>query len=77
MFALEYAYICGGHVAGNPFNVKQSHNLHNKARVSRGARSHKRANVEKRVVSIGHSLQSRMMAKQRWKLVGSILDIPG
>ena len=54
-----------------------SSGLHNEARVSRGPGNHRRANVEKRVVSIKYSLLFRMMVKQRSKLASSMLDILG
>ena len=50
--------------------------LHDDNRISRGARSRKRANMEKRVVAMKHSLLFHVIVKQRWKLVGSILGIP-
>ena len=62
---------------GNSSNAKQFNGLHNEARVSRGAGSRRRANVEKRVVFAKHSLLFRMMAKQRWNLAGRILGILG
>ena len=73
MFALGYACICGGNTTGDSSNAKQFNGLHNETKVSRGARSCRRANVEKRVVSIKHSLLFRMMTKQRWKLAGSVV----
>ena len=69
MFALGYACICGGNATGDSFDTKQLNGLHNEARVSRGAGSHRRANVEKRLVSMRHSLLFRMIARQQWKSV--------
>ena len=57
------ACISSGNAVGELYNPKQFNGLHNEARVSRGAGSHRRANVEKRVASIKHSLLFHMIAK--------------
>ena len=54
-----------------------SNGLHYEGKISREAGRRKRANVEKRVVSIRHSLRFGMMAMQLWKLVGIILATLG
>ena len=56
MFALGYVCICVGDAIGDSYDAKQFNDLHNEIINSRGAGSRRRANVEKRVVSIGHSL---------------------
>ena len=59
------AHICGGNATRDSYNAKQFNGLHNEAKGSRGAGSHRRANVEKRVVSIKDSLLFCIMVKQR------------
>ena len=51
MFALWCVCICGGIAARDSSNAKRFNDLHNEARVSRGAGSRRGTNMEKRVVS--------------------------
>ena len=70
MFALGCVCIYGGYTVGDSSDTQQFNDLHNEARVSRGAGSPRRTNVEKRVVSVRHSLLLYIMATQLWNLAG-------